>query len=82
MGVTWRALTQSRYIFLTDDSGIGNPHAPPMLDCYLVTKLGSSIRRVLDSQISGRPIEPARDEIIRMVGDYDGGRCTTQSRRR
>lgn len=76
------ALTQSRYIFLTDDSGIGNPHAEPSVDCYLVTKLGSSIRRVLDSQISGRRIEPARNEIIRTVGDYDGGRCRGESRRR
>ena len=67
------ALTQSRYIFLTDDSGIGNPHAEPAVDCYLVTKLGSSIRRVLDSQISGRRVEPAKNEIIRTVGDYDRG---------
>ncbi len=76
------ALTQSRYIFLTDDSGIGNAHAEPSVDCYLVTKLNSSIRRVLDSQISGRRIEPAKDEIIRTVGDYDRGRCITEARRR
>ena len=37
------ALTQSRYIFLTDDSGIGNPHAPPSVDCYNVTSLQTSI---------------------------------------
>ena len=76
------ALTQSRYIFLTDDSGIGNPHAPPAVDCYLVTKLGSSIRRVLGGQISGRRIEPMKDEIIRTVGKYDEGRCNIESRRR
>jgi von Willebrand factor type A domain len=76
------ALTQSRYIFLTDDSGIGNPHAEPAVDCYLVTKLGSSIRRVLDSQISGRRVEPEKDEIIRTVGDYDRGRCIGESQRR
>jgi hypothetical protein len=76
------ALTQSRYIFLTDDSGIGNRHAPPSVDCYLVTKLGSSIRRVLESQISGRRVEPAKDEIIRTVGDYDRGRCNIESQRR
>ncbi len=69
------ASTQSRYTFLTDDSGIGNPHAKPAIDCYLVTRLDSLLRRVIDSQISGRRIEPERDEIIRSVGNYDAGRC-------
>ena len=69
------ASTQSRYLFLTDDSGIGNPHAPPAIDCYLVTKLDALIRRTLDSQISGRRIEPRDGELIRTVGMYDKGRC-------
>lgn len=69
------AATQSRYLFLTDDSGVGNPHAPPAIDCYLVTRLDAAIRRVLDSQISGRRIEPQRGEVIREVGQYDAGRC-------
>lgn len=69
------ALTQSRYLFLTDDSGIGNPHAPPAVDCYLVTRLDGLIRRVIDSQLSGRRIEPDADEVIRTVGEYDNGRC-------
>jgi von Willebrand factor type A domain len=69
------AATQSRYAFLTDDSGIGNPHAEPSVDCYHVTKLDSLVRRILDAQISGRRIEPANNEIVRTVGDYDNGRC-------
>jgi hypothetical protein len=69
------ALTQSRYLFLTDDSGVGNPHAPPAVDCYLVTRLDALLRRVIDSQISGRRIEPDKAEIIRTVGEYDAGRC-------
>jgi len=69
------AATQSRYVFLTDDSGIGNPHAPPAIDCYLVTRLDTMVRRVLDSQISGRRVEPRTGEIIRTVGNYDGGKC-------
>ncbi len=69
------ALTQSRYLFLTDDSGVGNPHAPPAIDCYLVTRLDALLRRVIDSQISGRRIEPGQGEIIRVVGQYDNGRC-------
>ncbi|NIJ36667.1 hypothetical protein FHR22_001316 [Sphingopyxis panaciterrae] len=69
------AATQSRYLFLTDDSGIGNPHAPPAIDCYLVTRLDALVRRVIDSQISGRRIEPEEQEIIRSVGKYDAGKC-------
>lgn len=69
------ALTQSRYTFLTDDSGVGNPHAPPAIDCYLVTRLDALLRRVIDSQLSGRRIEPEQGEIIRSVGNYDKGRC-------
>jgi hypothetical protein len=69
------AATQSRYIFLTDDSGIGNPHAPPAVDCYLVTRLDRLVRRVLDSQISGRRVEPREGEVLRSVGRYEGGKC-------
>lgn len=69
------AATQSRYLFLTDDSGIGNPHADPAVDCYLVTRLDGLVRRVLDSQISGRRVEPRDGEVIRTVGTYEYGRC-------
>ena len=69
------ALTQSRYTFLTDDSGIGNAHAAPAIDCYLITRLDALLRRVIDSQLTGRRIEPAGQDVIRQVGDYDHGRC-------
>lgn len=69
------AATQSRYVFLTDDSGIGNPHAEPDVDCYVVTQLATAIRRVLASQISGRRVEPLPPEVIRVMGRYDNGRC-------
>ncbi|MEQ1510912.1 MAG: vWA domain-containing protein, partial [Sphingopyxis sp.] len=73
------ALTQSRYTFLTDDSGVGNAHAAPAIDCYLVTRLDALLRRVIDSQLSGRRIEPNDGEVIRSVGQYDGGRCVLPS---
>ncbi len=69
------ALTQSRYTFLTDDSGVGNAHAAPAIDCYLVTRLNALLIRVIDSQISGRRIEPREQEVIRTVGNYDHGKC-------
>jgi len=72
---TMAALTQGRYIFLTDDSGVGNPHAEPDVACYLVTRLDQLIARVLAGIAEGRRIEPAPAEVIRTVGDYDRGRC-------
>ncbi|TFI57635.1 VWA domain-containing protein [Sphingomonas parva] len=72
---TMAALTQGRYIFLTDDSGVGNPHAEPNLACYVVTHLDQLIGRVLAGIAEGRRIEPAPGEIVRTVGHYDRGRC-------
>jgi Mg-chelatase subunit ChlD len=72
---TMAAATQGRYIFLTDDSGVGDPHAKPDVDCYVVTRLGQLIARVLAGFVQGRRIEPAQGEVIRSVGNYDRGRC-------
>ncbi|MGV3482702.1 MAG: vWA domain-containing protein [Sphingobium sp.] len=72
---TMAALTQGRYIFLTDDSGVGNPHAEPNLACYAVTRLDQLIGRVLAGIAEGRRIEPQPGEVIRIVGNYDRGRC-------
>ena len=69
------AATQSRYIFLTDDSGIDNPHAEPDVDCYVVTQLAGAVRRVLASLISGERLEPRPEEVIRVTGRYDHGKC-------
>ena len=69
------AVTQSRYIFLTDDSGIGNPHAEPDVDCYVVTRLDTMVKRVLSSLITGERAEPSEAEIIRTVGTYNAGVC-------
>lgn len=72
---TMAVLTQGRYIFLTDDSGVGDPHAEPDLACYAVTHLDGLIARVLAGIIEGRRIEPGAHEVMRVVGDYRGGRC-------
>lgn len=72
---TMAALTQGRYIFLTDDSGLGDSHAEPDLACYVVSRLDQVIARVLAGIVEGRRIEPGREEIIRTVGTYDRGRC-------
>lgn len=69
------ALTQSRYLFLTDDSGVGLPHQEPDVPCYVVTRLDGLIERVVASLLVGRRIEPQADAIVRTSGDYDRGVC-------
>ena len=76
---TMAALTQSRYLFLTDDSGIGNPHQEPSIECYLVTRLDGLIVRVVDSLVGGTRVEPEEGEILRRVGNYDEGRCLSDA---
>jgi len=71
-------LTGGRYIFLTDDSGIGDGHAEPDVACYVVTRLDQLIARVLAGIVEGHRVEPGQGEIIRTVGNYDRGRCRTQ----
>ena len=68
-------LTSGRYLFLTDDSGVGNRHAEPKISCYHVTALKSLLVRVLQSELSGQRVEPAESDIIRSVGTYQNGVC-------
>jgi uncharacterized protein YegL len=72
---TMAVLTQGRYIFLTDDSGVGNPHEEPDVACYIVAHLDQVIGRVLAGIARGRRIEAPQGEVIRVVGNYDRGRC-------
>ena len=68
-------LTGGRYIFLTDDSGVGNPHVEPTIPCYFVTKLDDAILRMVDVELSGQYHEPNAAEIIRVGGDPQDGAC-------
>lgn len=68
-------LTQSRYLFLTDDSGVGYSHAEPKVACYLVTRLDQLISRVIAGELAGQRFEPNETEIIRQVGTYRAGVC-------
>lgn len=69
-------ITQGRYLFLTDDSGVGGSHATPSSRCYIVTRLDQLISRVIASELAGQRIEPSETEIIRTVGQYHQGYCT------
>lgn len=44
--------TNGTYVFLTDHSGIGNPHLPPTTDAYDVEKLNDLIIRLFDQYTS------------------------------
>ena len=72
-------LTGGRYLFLTDDSGVGNSHKEPSIPCYFVTKLDSAILRMVDVEMTGEYREPTADELVRASGDPQDGTCTLQS---
>jgi hypothetical protein len=67
--------TQGRYLWLTDDSGVGKSHAEPKVKCYQVTRLDQLIKRVIESELSGKRVEPKQESIIRTVGQYQNGLC-------
>ncbi|HEX6245625.1 MAG TPA: vWA domain-containing protein [Polyangiales bacterium] len=68
-------LTGGRYLFLTDDSGIGGAHKEPTIPCYFVTTLKNAITRVVDIELSGTYREPLAAQIIRTGGDPKNGAC-------
>ena len=76
------AVTQSRYLFLTDDSGVGLPHDEPDVPCYVVTRLDGLIERVVASLLVGQRVEPQPEAIIRRTGDYDRGLCRSNKQPR
>ncbi|WP_394196171.1 vWA domain-containing protein [Litoreibacter albidus] len=67
--------TGGRYMFLTDDSGVGHGHAEPTVSCYRVTALTDLVGRVLRSELSGRRIEAAPSKVVRTLGSYRNGVC-------
>jgi hypothetical protein len=72
-------LTGGRYLFLTDDSGVGGEHKEPNLPCYFVTRLDQALLRMVDIELSGEYREPAKEEIIRTGGDPSDGACELES---
>jgi hypothetical protein len=70
-------LTGGRYMFLTDDSGVGDPHKQPEIPCYYVTKLETALVRAISMEIAGAYLGPANTDIIRTAGDPNAdGTCT------
>lgn len=73
-------MTGGRYVFLTNDSGVGNGHAEPHIPCYSVTRLDSAILRSIETELTGRRHEPEASEVVRNVGQPDKtGKCKLAS---
>jgi hypothetical protein len=68
-------VTGGRYLFLTDDSRIGNTHKEPRIPCYYVTSLQAAMTRMIETELTGVRIEPAAGEIIRTGGNPEDQRC-------
>ena len=70
-------LTNGRYLFLTDDSGIGNSHAEPHIKGYVVTSLENLFIRVVESKLAGKRVEATDNDVIRTVGTVENGVIVT-----
>lgn len=72
-------ITGGRYLFLTNDSGVGGSHKEPSIPCYHVTKFTNAMVRMVESEMKGTRIEPDAADVLRTVGNPQDGRCTLQS---
>jgi hypothetical protein len=69
-------VTGGRYLFLTDDSQVGNGHKEPTIPCYNVTTLDKAMVRMIGMELSGVDIPVAGSDVIRTGGNPTDGRCT------
>ncbi len=72
-------VTGGRYLFLTDDSGIGGAHQEPTIPCYFVTALNRAMIRMAAMELSGTNVSVAPADIIRTGGNPRDGRCSLAS---
>jgi hypothetical protein len=61
-------LTGGQYIFLTNDSRVGDSHAEPHIPYYHVERLDRLMVRMIAGEIAGRRIDPEAHDILRTVG--------------
>jgi hypothetical protein len=72
-------LTLGRYLFLTDDSGVGGEHKEPTIPCYFVTRLDDAILRMVDIEMTGVYQGPLATDVLRTGGNPAEGACTLES---
>ncbi|HEX9953215.1 MAG TPA: hypothetical protein VGB53_15700, partial [Rubricoccaceae bacterium] len=76
---TAAALTQGRYLWLTDDSGVGNAHDEPNVACYEVQTVDQLVARVIESELAGRRVEADPQDVVRTVGNPVSGVCASDA---
>ncbi len=70
-------LTGGRYLFLTDDSHLGNGHAEPHIPCYSVTRLDHAVVRMIETELSGHRVAVQPEQVVRRAGAPNSdGSCT------
>jgi hypothetical protein len=71
-------ITGGRYTFLTDDSGVGDPHKAPEIPCYYVTHLRAALLRAIGMELGGAYVGPDGADVVRVSGSPTAdGTCTT-----
>ena len=68
-------ITGGRYIFLSNDSGIGGDHKEPNIPCYRVTTLQKAMLRMIQIELTGKQVEPSAADVLRTGGNPRDGRC-------
>ncbi len=69
-------VTKARYLFLTDDSGIGDTHAVPHIPCFRVQLLKDVMIQMISSEIEGVFKKEESSKVLREVGKAeDNGQC-------
>jgi hypothetical protein len=72
-------LTGGRYLFLTDDSGVGGPHKTPEIPCYYVTRLSRALVRTVAMELSGTYMGPDPADVSRTAGNpSSNGTCQVE----
>lgn len=74
--------TGGQYVFLTDDSGVGNGHAEPHIPCYEVQSLRDVMIRMVHTELAGERITAGQERTIRSVGSSTDGVCQLAARAR
>jgi hypothetical protein len=72
-------VTGARYLFLTDDSGVGDTHEVPHIPCYQVEHLDRLVERVIASELTGKHVATDPNDVVRTVGSPVDGVCQGQS---
>lgn len=69
-------VTRGRYVFLTDDSGVGSAHKEPTVPCYHVAKLTEVVERMIEIELTGAHVPQNPSTILRSEGAPQGELCT------